>query len=97
MLTPKLKTEEVSRMSPRERIYHYRGGVERGARYEWRDGYSQNSAEDLPLYPWSTRSECRAEAKKDGYKAVFYRDGKPEPTTKRRRPVSRQPAILRET
>ena len=23
-----------------ERIYHYRGGIERGARYDWRDGYS---------------------------------------------------------
>lgn len=78
---------------PKERIYHYRGPVEVGigGSYEWRDGYSENSEDGLPLYPWMPRGQCRRGAVRDGFKAVFYRDGKPEPVTERRRPVSRQP------
>jgi len=59
-------------------IYHYRGLVERGPRYDWREGYSESSAEGNPFYPWMTRKECRHEAKTRGMKAVFYRDGKLE-------------------
>lgn len=61
-----------------ERIYHYRGGIERGARCEWRDGYSAEGEGGGVLYPWSTRGECRSEAKREGFKAVFYRNGVPE-------------------
>jgi hypothetical protein len=58
-------------------VYHYRGGIERGARYEWRDGYSETITEGV-LYPWMTRAECRRDAMARNGKAVFYRDGKPE-------------------
>jgi hypothetical protein len=60
-----------------ERVYHYRGGVECGARYEWRNGYSRNRAFGVE-YPWRTKRECQSAAKRDGFKAVFYRDGKKE-------------------
>jgi len=59
-------------------IFHYRGMVERGANYTWTDGYSQNGPNGSILYPWSTRKECRQEAKQLGTKAVFYRNGKEE-------------------
>lgn len=64
------------------RVFHYRGGVERGigGSYEWRDGYSENSEDGLVLYPWNTRHEIRRDGAKQGFKAVFYRDGKPEVT-----------------
>ena len=65
-------------MKRTEKAFHYRGGIERGPRYEWRDGYSAEGEGGGVLYPWSTRGECRAEAKADGFKAVFYRDGKRE-------------------
>jgi len=61
-----------------ELIFHYRGGIERGARYEWRDGYSEGDSDRNIHYPWNTRGECRTDAKARGFKAVFYRDGKPE-------------------
>ena len=73
-----------------EVAYHYRGLIERGPRYEWREGYSENLIDGQPLYPWNTRGECRREAASRDLKAVFYRDGKRESTKPRRRPVSRQ-------
>ena len=72
-----LDRDPMSKKRP-GRIYHYRGQVERGARYEWRDGYSASGEGGGGLYPWATRAECRSEAKRDGFKAVFYRDGVPE-------------------
>jgi hypothetical protein len=63
-------------MTRPDRQYHYRGLIERGWNYQWCEGYSANSSDGFPLYPWCTRRECRAEAKLDGVKAVFYRDGK---------------------
>jgi hypothetical protein len=65
-------------MKRTEKAYHYRGQIERVPNYDWRDGYSENSDRGLPLYPWMTRGECRSAAKRDGYKAAFYRDGKRE-------------------
>jgi hypothetical protein len=65
-------------MNRPERIYHFRGGIERGAKYTWRDGYSAEAIGGGEYYPWMTRRECKSEALRDGYKAVFYRDGKPE-------------------
>jgi hypothetical protein len=64
----------------KEIIYHYRGGIERGAggRYVWRDGYSETTPDGGILYPWMTRKECRHDAVVQGGKAVFYHDGKPE-------------------
>lgn len=62
------------------RAYHYRGLIERGcpeAGYRWREGYSEQG-ESGPFYPWMTRRECKSEAKRDGFQAVFFRDGKPE-------------------
>lgn len=52
----------------------YRGGVERGTGkpgYAWHDGYSENTDDGHPTYPWMTKSECRAVAKEQGAKAVF--------------------------
>jgi hypothetical protein len=60
--------------------YHFRGPIERGARYLWREGYSTDGGEAGSVcYPWLTRQECRRDAIERGGRAVFYRDGKPEP------------------
>ena len=52
--------------------YFYRGPIERGKDYTWKDGYSPNTIEGNIIYPWSTKQECRKEAK-DCFncKAVF--------------------------
>jgi len=56
--------------------YYYRGLVERGTggpSYRWAEGWSENSAEGLPLYPWMTRHECQKEAQRNDTQAVFVR------------------------
>lgn len=53
--------------------YYYRGQIERGTGYEWRDGYSANSADGNPLYPWMTQRECQTDARLQGKRAVFQR------------------------
>jgi hypothetical protein len=55
-------------------IYYYRGQIERGADYHWTDGWSENSPEGQPYYPWNTKRECQSAAKKAGARAVFVRD-----------------------
>jgi len=59
--------------------YYYRGLIERGVggRYEWREGFSENSPGGRPLYPWSTKRECQRAARQQGAKAVFARNGIP--------------------
>ena len=57
--------------------YHYRGLIERGPRYDWREGYSAVGENGGVLYPWSTKRECQREAKKQGKKAVFVREARP--------------------
>ena len=54
--------------------YYYRGLIERGPKYDWREGYSENGESGHPIYPWSTKRECQQAAKKQGAKAVFVRD-----------------------
>lgn len=54
--------------------YYYRGQIERGPKYTWTEGWSANSEDGLPLYPWSTKRECRAEAKKVDARAIFIYD-----------------------
>jgi len=52
----------------------YRGGVERGTGkpgYAWFDGYSENTADGHPVYPWMTKVECRDLARSRSAKAVF--------------------------
>src|ERR1039458_3071882 len=51
--------------------YYYRGDIERsgGRTYQWHRGYS--AGENAPLYPWMTRTECRADAKSQGATAKF--------------------------
>lgn len=61
-----------------EVAYYYRGMVERGPRYAWREGYSSQDENGAVLYPWMTRRECQQDAKRRGEKAVFYRDGRRE-------------------
>jgi hypothetical protein len=65
-------------MKPTSKRYDYRGLIERGARYQWREGYSETTETGGITYPWNTRRECQREAKAEGRIAVFYRDGKPE-------------------
>lgn len=65
----------------KEIAYHYRSLIERGTGapgYVWKEGYSANGPEGGILYPWNTRAECRAVAKAEGARAVFYRDGERE-------------------
>jgi hypothetical protein len=63
-----------------------RGGVEQGtgSGYAWSNGYSDNSADGSPTYPWMTRRECQADARMRGAVAVFEtpagRLPKPEPS-----------------
>jgi hypothetical protein len=52
--------------------------IERGARYQWRQGYSATTEEGKTLYPWLTKEECRTEASAEGKRAIFYRDGRKE-------------------
>jgi hypothetical protein len=70
--------------------YDYRGLIERGAQYRWVEGYSETTPNGNPLYPWSTRRECRAEAKADGFKAIFFRDGRCETVSRLEKYLQRQ-------
>lgn len=56
--------------------YHYRGIDERrlGKRCRWVETYSEQG-EHGPVYPWMTRRECQADAKRRGARAVFVRQG----------------------
>ena len=53
--------------------FFYRGEVERGNGngYSWHPGYSENSEDNKPLYPWMTIAECRQQAKLAGAKPQF--------------------------
>ncbi len=53
--------------------YHYRGQIEVQTRkgYEWRDGYSADSATGGVLYPWETKTQCRRDAETQGKRALF--------------------------
>jgi len=59
--------------------YRYRGMIERarGGVFRWRVGYSEDSPEGRPYYPWMTVAECRDDAKAQGGRAVFDRDCDP--------------------
>jgi hypothetical protein len=54
-------------------VYTFRGRVERPYRrgYEWHEAYSETSADGNPLYPWLTKAEARADAKRQGGRATF--------------------------
>ena len=54
-------------------VYRYRGLVERGVggRYVWREGFSQTTKDGGVLYPWLTRPEAQADAKRFNRKAKF--------------------------
>lgn len=58
--------------------YHYRGRDERisqfGTRCRWVETYSEQG-EHGPVYPWMSRRECQADAKRRGARAVFTRQG----------------------
>ena len=51
--------------------YYYRGLVESGKNYRWIPGYSPNSENGNPLYPWIGMRACQKEAKANNQKAVF--------------------------
>jgi hypothetical protein len=53
--------------------YTRRGDVERGTGrgYVWREGYSETLPGGGVTYPWLTKTEARADAKRRGAKAVF--------------------------
>lgn len=54
-------------------LWHYfrAGNVERGARYEWREGYARVTDSGIE-YPWLTKREAQASAKRGGARAVFH-------------------------
>jgi hypothetical protein len=58
--------------------YYYRGMIERGANanYRWTEGWSAQSDDNLPLYPWMTKRECQQEANRQDARAVFVYDEK---------------------
>ena len=58
-------------MKKPERKYFHRGQIERKG---WCVGYSEQGENGEVYYPWSTKKECYAEAKRDGFKAVFLMD-----------------------
>jgi len=69
-------------MSKDKMVFYYRGEIERVAvrkyekgpfSYRWHAGYSMNSEDGNPLYPWSTKRECQAEARQAKRTAVFIR------------------------
>lgn len=63
-------------MKPEMKFY-YRGLIERFSmrtRGYWIEGYSANSKDGLPLYPWMGKRDCQKEAKAKGCRAVFVRD-----------------------
>ena len=59
--------------------YHYRGDIERtvvnrrSRNIEWREGYSADGDNGGVLYPWMTKTACRADAKAQDAEAVFVR------------------------
>jgi len=66
-------------------VYHYRSEVERlgltgRQRNPWKRGYSRNGSGGEVQYPWSTKAECRAEAKATGATALFCECGLTAPT-----------------
>jgi hypothetical protein len=52
-----------------EIVYVYAGRIERGPRYRWAEGYSENGN----THPWVTRREAHQDAAKRGAQAVFVR------------------------
>jgi hypothetical protein len=60
---------------PRTKHHHYflAGSVERGARYEWKDGYSRVTPTGM-TYPWLTKREAQRQARSEGAKAIFHHD-----------------------
>lgn len=52
-------------------VYTYRGQIERGARYDWKPGYSATTGANGILYPWMTKRECQPDAKRFETTAVF--------------------------
>jgi hypothetical protein len=65
-------------MSKAKKRYDYRGQIERGADYQWTEGYSETTETGGVIYPWGTRAECKAAAKREGSKAEFFRNGERE-------------------
>lgn len=61
-----------------EKVYFYRGQVQRWSsrfkRYTWLDGYSPNSPDGNPIYPWVTGDEARQEGKQGGFRPKFVRN-----------------------
>ena len=72
----------MTRTKKPEIHYHRQGLVERpyikGKGYRMCYGYARVTGSGLVEYPWMTKTECRADAKKNNGKAVFYSQGKRE-------------------
>lgn len=60
-------------MTKKTITYYYRGLIERGPNYTWREGYSAQSETGGILYPWMTKRECQHDARVKGAKAIFVR------------------------
>lgn len=69
--------EMRGRNPQRSVTFYYRGQIEIGDLehgYHWVDGYSRKGPGGGVVYPWSTKSRCRAEAKAEGAVALFRRN-----------------------
>jgi len=70
------KGPEVSKRNPAVMYFRHRGQVERPTTrgkpsYRWCEGYSEDEGDGKGTFPWLTRAECRAEARKQGRTARF--------------------------
>lgn len=68
-------------MKAPERAYYYRGLIERAigheiGRYHWVEAFSANGPNGGRLFPPMPKRDCQADARRDGYRAVFYRNRK---------------------
>jgi len=55
-------------------VYTFRGRIERGngkPGYDWRNGYSETTADGHEIAPWMTFRECQQDAKSKGARAMF--------------------------
>lgn len=64
---------KATKAQEEEWIYVFVGLIERGPRYQWKNGYARvvNGATEQP---WMTRAEARADASANRAKAIFVQE-----------------------
>ena len=66
----------VTHRSRKRHRYTRYGGIAPDISYRWGPGYSANTKDGLPEYPWLPRRECYAIALKLHKHAIFVREEK---------------------